>query len=216
MPQPLISVVIPVYGCAQCLPELKSRLYAALEQISEHFEIILVNDASPDDSWEAIQRLAVEDPRTKGISLSRNFGQHYAITAGLDHARGEWVVVMDCDLQHPPAAIPRLVAKWEEGYKVVYARRAAQKNSLFKRLTSRLYYQVIDSTTDVAMPRGVGDFRLIDQTVQRELIRLQYDPVALDSQRAQRFDRKDSNRVALPRSVVADLGLGRGHDPGPR
>ena len=100
MKLPHISIVTPIYGCSCCLNELCSRLALTLSQITENYEIILVNDSSPDGSWEIIKQLAEADSRIKGINLSRNFGQHFAITAGLDYARGDWIVVMDCDLQH--------------------------------------------------------------------------------------------------------------------
>ena len=99
---PVISVVTPVYGCRGCLVQLYSRLRNTLEQISPNFEIIMVDDASPDNSWTTIEEICAGDPRVKGIRLSRNFGQHRAITAGLDHVNGEWTVVMDCDLQDQP------------------------------------------------------------------------------------------------------------------
>ena len=123
-PSPFISVVVPVYGCDESLPELYKRLVATLSEISSDFEMILVNDASPDDSWNQIVALTTVDSRVKGINLSRNFGQHYAITAGLDYANGHWVVVMDCDLQDQPEEILKLHAKAMEGFDIVYARRA--------------------------------------------------------------------------------------------
>ena len=108
---PLISVVIPVYKAQGCLQELYRRLVLSLEQVSTYFEIILVEDCSGDRSWEIICDLAQSDQRVKGIQFSRNFGQHYGITAGLDYSNGDWVVVMDCDLQDRPEEIPRLYAK---------------------------------------------------------------------------------------------------------
>ena len=103
----VISVVIPVYGCKECLYELYLRLCKTLEEISPEFEIIMVNDASPDDCWKLIQELSARDERVKGISFSRNFGQHQAITAGILKSKGEWIVVMDCDLQDKPEEIVR-------------------------------------------------------------------------------------------------------------
>jgi dolichol-phosphate mannosyltransferase len=100
--RPHISVAVPVYSCAGCLPALYSRLRDTLEQITPHFEILLVNDCSPDNAWEVIRGLCEEDPRGKGINFSRNFGQQYAITAALDRVSGDWIVVMDCDLQDQP------------------------------------------------------------------------------------------------------------------
>jgi len=110
-----ISVVIPVYKAESCLAELYRRLKASLESISDDFECILVEDCGGDNSWNIIQELAEQDPRIKGIQFSRNFGQHYGITAGIEHASGAWIVVMDCDLQDAPEESTRLYDKAEEG-----------------------------------------------------------------------------------------------------
>ena len=133
----VISVVIPVYGCKACLEELYRRLVTSLEAITPSFEIILVNDACPQNSWEIIREIALKDIRVKGLDLSRNFGQIRAITAGLHHATGEWIVVMDCDLQDRPEEIHRLYSKAQEGYDVVFSRRTARKDKFFKRLSSK-------------------------------------------------------------------------------
>lgn len=135
----VISVVSPVYGCCECLVELCDRLRNTLSQIADAYEIILVNDASKDDSWQIIRELSSQDKRIKGINFSRNFGQHYAISAGLDVADGDWTVVMDCDLQNRPEDIPRLYEKALEGYDIVSASHEAHKS---KRFTSKLYYRV--------------------------------------------------------------------------
>ncbi|MCX7136112.1 MAG: glycosyltransferase family 2 protein, partial [Proteobacteria bacterium] len=137
-----ISVVIPVYRAESCLEELYRRLRAALESVTEDFEIVLVEDCGGDRSWPLIVALAKRDPRVKGIQFSRNFGQHYGITAGLDHCDGDWVVVMDCDLQDRPEEIPRLYAKAQEGHEIVVARRGKRSDPLLKRLSSWLYYSV--------------------------------------------------------------------------
>jgi polyisoprenyl-phosphate glycosyltransferase len=137
-----ISVVVPVYGCATCLAELCARLRATLEKLTDDHEIILVNDASPDDAWHQIRHLCVREPRVKGINLSRNFGQHYAITAGLDRTNGDWVVVMDCDLQDRPEDIARLYTKAAEGYDIVYGVDADSRAGRSANLTSRMYYWV--------------------------------------------------------------------------
>lgn len=126
-PRPHISVVIPVYKAEDCLGELYRGLTASLETITPDFEIILVEDCGNDRSWPLVVDLAKQDVRVKGIQFSRNFGQHYGITAGLDHCDGDWVVVMDCDLQDRPEEIPRLYAKAQEGYDVVLARRRPAK-----------------------------------------------------------------------------------------
>lgn len=144
---PLISVVIPVYGCKGCLIELCTRIVQTIESIPAQPEIILVNDASPDLPWETIKQLSTEDDRIKGIDLARNFGQHHAITAGLDYTNGDWVVVMDCDLQDHPEEIANLYKKALEGYEVVFANRTKRKDSWIKRKSSQLFYRTYDFFT---------------------------------------------------------------------
>jgi len=155
-----ISVVVPVYGCRACLDELYRRLVAVLESMTPDFEIILVNDSCPQGSWEVIRALAMVDPRVKGLDLSRNFGQIRATTAGLDHARGDWVVVMDCDLQDKPEEIRQLYGKAQEGYDVVFARRAERKDSLPKRLLARLFYLVYGYFTDGSYDASICNFSI--------------------------------------------------------
>jgi dolichol-phosphate mannosyltransferase len=160
-----VSVVIPVYRGADCLDELYRRLCAALSTISERFEIVLVEDCGPDDSWRGIVALAACDPRVRGLQFSRNFGQHYGITAGIDAARGDWIVVMDCDLQDRPEEIPRLYAKAAEGYDIVLARRQARQHGWWKRTTSRAFYAVFRYLTDLPYDASVGNFRIISRQV---------------------------------------------------
>jgi dolichol-phosphate mannosyltransferase len=160
-----ISVVIPVYKAENCLNALYDRLKASLETITNDFEIILVEDCGGDRSWEMIVELAKTDPRVKGIQFSRNFGQHYGITAGLDHCDGDWVVVMDCDLQDRPEEIPRLYEKAQEGYDVVLARRGRRKDPFLKRLTSLLFYKFFNYFTELKYDSEVGNFRIISRRV---------------------------------------------------
>lgn len=162
---PYLSVVVPVYKAEECLPELYRRLCASLETITSDFEILLVEDCGGDRSWEIICRLSNADPRVKGLQFSRNFGQHYGITAGLDHCGGDWVVVMDCDLQDQPEEIPRLYAKAREGYEVVLARRGSRQHTLLKRLTSRWFYAVLNYLADMHYDPGVGNFRIVSRKV---------------------------------------------------
>ncbi|MBD1896734.1 glycosyltransferase family 2 protein [Trichocoleus sp. DQ-A3] len=162
---PHISVVIPVYKAEDCLHELYERLKDSLETISEDFEIILVEDCGGDRSWEIILELAHQDRRVKGIQFSRNFGQHYGITAGLDYCDSDWVVVMDCDLQDRPEEIPRFYAKAQEGYDVVLARRGKRKDPILKRLTSRLFYKIFSYLADIKYDAQVGNFRMISRKV---------------------------------------------------
>ncbi len=162
---PLISVVIPVYRGADCMSELYSRLVGSLETISTHFEIVLVEDCGPDESWAAIKALAVSDPRVRGMQFSRNFGQHYGISAGVHASRGEWIVVMDCDLQDRPEEIPQLYAKARTGFDIVLARRHERRDGLLKRLTSRAFYSVFRYLTDLPYDGSVGNFRIISRQV---------------------------------------------------
>jgi dolichol-phosphate mannosyltransferase len=135
----VLSVVVPVYGCGDCLGALHDRLTTSVSQITEDFELVLVDDRSVDDGWEVMQRLAGADPRVRAFRLSRNFGQDAAITAGLAEARGEWVVVMDCDLEEAPEDIPRMWAAAAEGYDLVRTIRRGWRHSAFRRWTSRTY-----------------------------------------------------------------------------
>lgn len=137
-----ISVVVPVYGCTECLRVLWERLRAAITPITADFEVVLVDDRGPDDPWPLILELSAEDPRLRGVRLSRNFGQHAAITAGLAASSGRWTVVMDCDLQDPPEEIPRMYAKAMEGYDVVLCRREERRQSLARRLAASSYFRV--------------------------------------------------------------------------
>ena len=162
---PHISVVTPVYRAEGCLDELYQRLVAALGAITPDFEIIMVEDCGGDRSWEMIQALARRDARVKGMQFSRNFGQHYGITAGLDHCDGDWVVVMDCDLQDRPEEIPRLYAKALEGYDVVLARRGKRSHGVSKRLASWAFYRLFSYLADTEYDGDAGNFRIISRKV---------------------------------------------------
>jgi len=166
---PLISVVVPVYKAENCLDELYRRLAQALELISPNFEIVLVEDCGGDRSWEVIERLARQDARVKGMQFSRNFGQHYGITAGLDHCSGDWVVVMDCDLQDRPEEIPRLYAKAQEGFDVVLARRGTRRDPLLKRAASWLFYKMFSYLADIDYDAQTGNFRILSRKVAKNL-----------------------------------------------
>lgn len=160
-----LSIVIPVYKAEDCLDQLYLRLKNTLEEMNLSFEIILVEDVGGDKSWDIIQQLASTDNRVKGIQLSRNFGQHYCITAGLDYCQGEWVIVMDCDLQDRPEEIPRLYQMAQQGYDVVLARRSKRKDSWLKRLSSRMYNVIFRFFTNMDYDSEVGNFRIISKKV---------------------------------------------------
>ena len=155
-----ISVVIPVYGCRAALRELYERLVKSIEVITKDFEIILVNDSCPQNSWEVLEQICAEDSRVKGIELSRNFGQIKAITAGLDYSKGDWVVVMDCDLQDSPEEIINLYNKAQEGYDVVFARRANRRDSFMKVLVSKIFYKIYSFASDGNYDPAICNFSI--------------------------------------------------------
>ncbi len=163
--KPKISIVTPVYGCANCLQKLYDRLLNSLIDITDDFEIVMVNDASPDSAWEKIKELARQDERVKGINFSRNFGQHHAITAGLDYADGDWVIVMDCDLQDQPEEIRKLYSKAQEGYDVVFGRRKIRQDSYLKKLSSTIFYRVLMYFTDKEFDPAIANFSIISRKV---------------------------------------------------
>jgi len=160
-----ISVVSPVYGCKNCLYELYYRLKDTLEKINPDFEIILVNDASPDGAWEVIIELANKDQRVKGINLSRNFGQHNAITSGLDHCNGEWIIVMDCDLQDQPEEIINLYNKAKEGYDYVLAMRKKRKDRWIKRLYSKVFNKLLNYLSGSKNDASIANFGIFKRDV---------------------------------------------------
>ena len=153
-----ISVVSPVYRGEKMVPELVRRNVAALTSITDDYEIILVNDASPDESWNEIIKECERNPRVKGLNLSRNFGQHYAITAGLSYATGDWIVVMDCDLQDRPEEIPNLYKKAQEGYDIVFARRVVKHVGWWKRFSSVAFHAVIDWLSGTKSDPAIANF----------------------------------------------------------
>ena len=164
-----ISVVTPVYQAEGCLEELYRRLVATLSGITQDFEIVMVEDCGGDGSWELIRELARRDARVKGIQFSRNFGQHYGITAGLDHCDGDWVVVMDCDLQDRPEEIPRLYARAREGYEVVIARRTRSGSPPSRSFTSWLFYIFFSWLADMEYDGRAGNYRMISRKVVARL-----------------------------------------------
>ena len=160
-----ISVVIPVYGCRAALPELHRRLCESLEQIVDTFEIILVDDCCPQNSWGEIKKLCEKDKRVVGMHMSRNFGQIKAITAGLDKSRGDWIVVMDCDLQDRPESIIELYNKAQEGYDVVFAKREGRVDSAITKFLSRSFYKVYDYFTDGTFDSSICNFSISKRKV---------------------------------------------------
>jgi glycosyltransferase involved in cell wall biosynthesis len=167
-----LSVVIPVYGCEDCLSRLQERLRSTLDGITADWEVVYIDDRSPDDAWEKLKRLAQEDPRVRAYRLSRNFGQHAAITAGLAESRGDRVVVMDCDLQDPPENIPRLYAKALEGYEVVFSRRKRRRGSWARRTGGSAYYRLRNLLVDADMYTNYTNLSMISRKVVQAFLTL--------------------------------------------
>lgn len=168
-----ISVVVPVYNEEEVVFESYKRLKRVMDALGETYELIFVNDGSRDATPVIIQCICDSDPTVRFIDFSRNFGHQTAITAGMEHATGEAVVVIDADLQDPPEVIPQMIAKWREGFDVVYGKRAERKgDTFFKRFTAAAFYRVLQGLTDVDIPVDTGDFRLIDRKVCDALKRI--------------------------------------------
>lgn len=179
--RPYISVVTPVYRSQESLVPLYKRLRDTMEaHFKGSFELIMVNDASPDEAWPIIKSLVDQDPRVTGINLSRNFGQYYALSAGLDRARGEWIVIMDCDLQDQPEEIANLHKKAEEGFDVVLAQRINRQDNFLKKFFSKAFYQVFSYLTDTAQDASTAQFgiyhRKVISTVMSMRERLKFFP----------------------------------------
>ena len=160
-----ISVIVPVYGCSDCLKVLHLRLTDALKKLTPKYEIIYIDDHSLDGAWIVIQNLNSQDNHAKGIKLSRNFGQHHAITAGIDQSQGKWVVVMDCDLQDPPEDIPLLYKKALAGYDTVFARRMNRQDNLSKKITSFVFHTLFARISGLNGDPSIGNFGIYSRRV---------------------------------------------------
>jgi len=224
--KPNISVVSPVYQAEKIVTELVRQLHENLKTITEDYEVILVNDASPDNSWEAVVGECAKDVRVKGIDLSRNFGQHYAITAGLHYAKGDWVVVMDCDLQDRPDEIPNLYRKAQEGWDIVYARRTARQDKFVKRMMSKIFNGIfaylsgikLDNTANFGIyhSKVIAEYNNMKEYARAfgTLIRyLGFKSCIIDVKHGQRFEGKSSYTVAKLFRLAADAILSTSDKP---
>lgn len=170
---PTVSILAPVFNEEPVLPELYRRVKSVMDDTPYSWELVLIDDGSRDGSARVIQELHKQDSRVKGVSFSRNFGFQVAVTAGLDHAQGQAVILTDADLQDPPEVFPRMIEKWQEGYDVVYGVRASREGETwFKLLTAKLFYRLIYRITEVEIPLDTGDFRLMDRRVVNAVRRM--------------------------------------------
>jgi dolichol-phosphate mannosyltransferase len=166
MTQIRYSIIAPCYNEEENLPELYQKIKTTLEKTGEVWELILINDGSRDRTAQVMRELHAADPRVHYIDFARNFGHQIAVTAGMDYAQGEAIILIDADLQDPPELILEMIDKWKEGYEVIYAVRTGRKGeSWFKLMTAKLFYRLIYRITDVDIPLDTGDFRLMDRKV---------------------------------------------------
>lgn len=173
MTNPVFSIIAPVFNEFESLPALYPRIREVMEQTGETWELVLIDDGSRDGSTDLMRKLAAEDARVRPVIFARNFGHQTAVTAGLDYSRGQAVVIIDADLQDPPEVILEMIAKWREGYEVVYAVRAEREGETwFKKLTASVFYRLIYRITDVKIPVDTGDFRLMDRKVVNVLCQM--------------------------------------------
>ncbi len=165
-----LSIIVPIFNEEGTLALLHKTVTEILNQFDNYdYELIFINDGSKDNSWSIIADLATHDHHIKALEFSRNFGHQMALTAGYDHASGDAIITMDADLQDPPHLLIDMIKAWEDGFSIVYARRANRIDSFLKKFTALLYYRFLDSISDVKIPRNVGDYRLIDKKVLHTL-----------------------------------------------
>lgn len=160
-----LSIISPVYGAQEIIAELVKQIQMTVRPLNIDYEIILVEDAGPDNSWNVIEGLCSADRHIVGIKLSRNFGQHNAIAAGLEISKGDYVVVMDCDLQHNPKDIPRLLDTVKSGYDLVYTRTKARQHGFIKNLTAKIYYWLLSHLSNFDMDPNIGTYSLLSRKV---------------------------------------------------
>lgn len=167
-----LSVVSPVYRAENIIDELYNEIVANVSVLTDDFEIILVEDGSPDNSWAKIVDICKADKRVKGIRLSRNFGQHYAITAGLQKSSGDWIVVMDCDLQDRPDQIHKLMYKAKQGFDIVFAQRVKREDKFFKKWFSKWFYRTFSYLTDTEQDSSIANFGIYSKQVVQAILEM--------------------------------------------
>ena len=222
-----LSIVSPVYRAEKMIDELVNRLTTELSKITNDYEIILVDDCGPDNSWQKIEERSAKDARVKGIRLSRNFGQHHAITAGLDFSTGEWIVVMDCDLQDRPEEIINLYTEAQQGFDIVFARRIDRQDSFIKRKSSQFFYAVFSYLSGIKQDGTIANFGVYSRKVIdavnsiREPMRA-FSPMArwvgfnkthLDVIHAERFEGKSSYNWEKLINLALDIAISYSDKP---
>lgn len=223
-----LSVVSPVYRAEMIVDELVGEIHKHLAPLDFSYEIILVVDGSPDHSWDKVHAIAERDEKVTGIKLSRNFGQHYAITAGLEYAQGEWIVVMDCDLQdHPSQIQPMLQAAKEGDHKIVMGRRAVRKDGFFKKTFSKLFYAALSYLSGSKQDPGTANFGVYHQSVVAEIRRMKepirffpsmvkwvgFSRTSIDIEHFERFEGKSSYNLKRLFRLALDIILANSDKP---
>lgn len=219
MEQSLLSLIIPVYYEEEVLLESYRRMDAAMRQTGHPYEILYVNDGSRDGTMKQLRALAREHEEVKVLSFSRNFGHQLAVTCGMDHAKGDALIIIDVDLQDPPELIPRMVEMWKEGNDIVYGKRLKRKGeTVFKKLTAAVYYRVLSAMSAYPIPLDTGDFRLIDRKVADVFLKMRekarflrgmsawmgFEAVPLEYVREERFAGKTKYTLKKMLRLAAD------------
>jgi polyisoprenyl-phosphate glycosyltransferase len=215
-----LSIVSPVYKAGNIVNELVTRIEMVVSQITMNYEIILVEDASPDNSWQEIKKICYKNSKVKGIKLSRNFGQHYAISAGIAKSKGDNVVLMDCDLQDDPSDIVKLVEKRKEGFDIVFTKRKNRKHSFFKSFNSYVYNKIFSIFSDRKYDIDSGSYVLFSRRVAVEFNKLKdqdrlylqmlkwlgFESTTIELEHKERFEGKSSyNFMSLVKLGVQGL-----------
>jgi dolichol-phosphate mannosyltransferase len=167
-----LSIISPVYKAEKIIPKLVERIEKTVSKISDDYEILLVEDCGPDNSWEVIEIIASKNPKVIGVKLSKNFGQHPAINAGLSLAKGDWIIVMDCDLQDQPEEIEKLYNVAMQGFQIVLARRSNRKDGFLKKLSSKFFFKVYSYLTDTKFDNSIANFGIYNQKVIKEVLKM--------------------------------------------
>lgn len=222
-----LSIVIPVYGCPEALKPLHERLTETINKITKSYEIIFVNDGCPKNSWEEIKKVCKNDKKAIGINLSRNFGQLHSTNAGIDYATGDYVVLMDCDLQDPPEAISDLYNEINKGYDIVFARRKNRKDSKLTLLFSNLFYKVYNKLVDGYYDGGIGNFCIVKKEVVEEYKKINdknksftivlswmgYNTKIIDIEGNERYEGKSSYNFAKKLDLAIDMLTSQSNKP---